>query len=105
MLATPSVEALPTATVSCLASAGALRHPSVREHCTFERNALTRIRRQNQNLPTAVSGSSRPLKRVTDNLELYVEPSATVYSKKIEPYTPHPAEGELKLSVSAKVHF
>lgn len=43
--------------------------------------------------------------RVTDNLELYVEPSATVYSKKIEPYTPHPAEGELKLSVGAKVHF
>lgn len=43
--------------------------------------------------------------RVTDNLELYVEPSATVYSKKIEPHSPHPAEGELKLSVGAKVHF
>ena len=43
--------------------------------------------------------------RVNNNLELYVEPSATVYSKKIEQWTQHPAEGELKLSVGAKLHF
>ena len=43
--------------------------------------------------------------RVSNNLELYVEPSATVYSKKIEQWTQHPAEGELKLSVGAKLHF
>lgn len=43
--------------------------------------------------------------RVADNVELFVEPSATVFGKGIEMPKSHPAEGELKLSVGAKVHF
>ena len=43
--------------------------------------------------------------RVTDNMELFVEPSATVFGNGIETPKIHPAEGELKLSVGAKVHF
>lgn len=43
---------------------------------------------------------------VAPNVELYLEPSATVFAKKIA-LTPknHPVEGELKLSLGTKVNF
>lgn len=44
--------------------------------------------------------------KVCDAVELFVEPSTTVYSKRIEPIrTGHPAEGELNLSIGTKIHF
>ena len=44
--------------------------------------------------------------KVCDAIELFVEPSTTVYSKRIEPIrTGHPAEGELNLSIGTKIHF
>ena len=44
--------------------------------------------------------------RVAPNVEIYLEPSATLYGKKIA-ITPkgHPVEGELKLSLGTKVSF
>ncbi len=43
--------------------------------------------------------------RVTPNVEVYLEPSATIFTKGIEPGTSHPAEGELKLSLGTKFYF
>ena len=44
--------------------------------------------------------------RVSPAVELFVEPSATVFTKHIEPRTGrHPAEGELKISVGTKFNF
>ena len=44
--------------------------------------------------------------RVSKSVELYVEPSATVFTKKIEPVgAGHAAEGELRLSIGTKYHF
>ncbi len=44
--------------------------------------------------------------KVSPNVEIYLEPSATVFTKKIA-LTPmnHPVEGELKLSLGTKVNF
>ena len=43
--------------------------------------------------------------RVTPNVEIYLEPSATAFAKGINPGTSHPAEGELKLSLGTKFYF
>lgn len=44
--------------------------------------------------------------RASRNVEIYLEPSATVYTKSIEPYNgSQPANGELKLSLGLKYHF
>ena len=43
--------------------------------------------------------------RVSPNVEIYLEPSATVFTKGIEPGTSHPAEGELKFSIGTKYCF
>ena len=44
--------------------------------------------------------------RASRHIEIYLEPSATVYTKTIEPYKGNqPANGELKLSLGLKYHF
>ncbi len=43
--------------------------------------------------------------RVTPSVELYLEPSATLFTKAVNPGTSHPAEGELKLSLGSKFYF
>ena len=44
--------------------------------------------------------------RVSKSVELYVEPSATIFTKKIEPAgAGHAAEGEARLSIGTKYHF
>lgn len=44
--------------------------------------------------------------RLSPSVEIYIEPSATVYTKKIEaPHSTHPADGELRLSIGTKLHF
>lgn len=44
--------------------------------------------------------------RVSPSVEIYLEPSATIYSKKIEAaHSNHPADGELRLSIGTKIHF
>lgn len=43
---------------------------------------------------------------VTKNIDVYIEPSATIFTKKIEPvHYKHPAEGELMLSIGARYNF
>lgn len=44
--------------------------------------------------------------RVSKSVELYVEPSATIFTKKIETAgAAHAAEGEVRLSIGTKYHF
>lgn len=43
--------------------------------------------------------------RVTPNVEVYIEPAASLYSKSIEPSNGSPFEGELKLNVGTKFYF
>ena len=45
--------------------------------------------------------------QINKTLELYAEPSVMIYSNNVEPIenTPHPIEGELRLTIGTKFHF
>lgn len=57
-------------------------------------------------LAPGVHGALQAGLRVSSHVELFLEPSATIYTKKIEPAGfGHSAEGELRVSIGTKYHF
>lgn len=53
-----------------------------------------------------VQGALQIGARVSPNVELYLEPAAEVYSKKIlKPTNNHPAEGEVRMQLGTRFHF
>lgn len=57
-------------------------------------------------LAPALNGAIQAGMRLSPSIEIYLEPSATIYTKKIEAaHSEHPADGELRLSIGTKLHF
>ena len=57
-------------------------------------------------LAPGLNGAVQAGLRLSPMVEIYLEPSATIYTKKIEAaHSDHPADGELRLSIGTKLHF